>query len=63
MPKEMTGKSEAMAQGPAGSKQPAGEARLNGKSPKIRYASDEQFQKAHHKTSALHAGLFRRLAE
>jgi hypothetical protein len=29
----------------------------------IRYASDERFREAHRKTSALHAGLFRRLAE
>jgi hypothetical protein len=29
----------------------------------IRYASDQQFREAHRKTSALHAGLFRRLAE
>jgi hypothetical protein len=29
----------------------------------IRYASDQQFREAHRKTSTLHAGLFRRLAE
>jgi hypothetical protein len=29
----------------------------------IRYASSERFREAHRKTSALHAGLFRRLAE
>jgi hypothetical protein len=33
------------------------------KPPAIRYASDERFREAHRKTSALHAGLFRRLAE
>lgn len=31
--------------------------------PGIRYASDERFRAAQRKTSALHAGLFRRLAE
>jgi hypothetical protein len=36
---------------------------MNGKPAGVRYASDEQFKKAHRKTSALHAGLFRRLAE
>jgi hypothetical protein len=30
---------------------------------RVRTASDEQFRKAQRKTSALHAGLFRRLAE
>ena len=29
----------------------------------VRYASDQRFREAHRKTSALHAGLFRRLAE
>ena len=33
------------------------------KPPGIRYASDERFREAHRKTSVLHAGLFRRLAE
>lgn len=33
------------------------------KAPGIRYASDERFREAHRKTSALHVGLFRRLAE
>ena len=33
------------------------------KAPKIRYASNQRFEEAHRKTSALHAGLFRRLAE
>jgi hypothetical protein len=42
--------------------QPSEEARLNGK-PAVRYASDEQFRKAHEKTSKIHAGLFRRLAQ
>jgi len=29
----------------------------------VRYATDEQFRKAQRKTSALHAGLFRRLSK
>lgn len=29
----------------------------------VRYATHERFSKAHRKTSSLHAGLFRRLAE
>jgi hypothetical protein len=37
--------------------------RVEQKSPGVRYASDRQFREAHRKTSALHAGLFRRLAE
>ena len=39
------------------------EDRADQKPPGIRYASDRQFSEAHSKTSALHAGLFRRLAE
>jgi len=39
------------------------EDRAGHKPPGVRYASDERFRKAHRKTSALHAGLFRRLAE
>ena len=31
--------------------------------PSVRTASKEQFDKAHRKTTALHAGLFRRLAK
>jgi len=31
--------------------------------PSVRYATAEQFKMAHEKTSKLHAGLFRRLAE
>jgi hypothetical protein len=33
------------------------------KTPDIRYASAERLRDAHRKTNALHAGLFRRLAE
>jgi hypothetical protein len=36
---------------------------VNGRPSGIRTASEEQFQKAHRKTSAQHAGLFRRLAK
>jgi hypothetical protein len=43
--------------------QPASvDAPTNGKHT-VRYASDEQFKKAHKKTSKAHAGLFRRLAQ
>jgi hypothetical protein len=37
--------------------------RVDEKASDIRYASDQRFREAHRKTSALHAGLFRRLAE
>jgi hypothetical protein len=36
---------------------------VNGKPAGIRTASEEQFKKAQRKTSAQHAGLFRRLAK
>ncbi len=39
------------------------ETRPNGNTPGVRIASKEQFDKAHRKTSAQHAGLFRRLAK
>jgi hypothetical protein len=43
--------------------EPAGDdARNNGK-PTVRHGSDEEFKKAHKKTSTAHAGLFRRLAQ
>jgi hypothetical protein len=35
----------------------------NGKPPRVRTASKEEFEKAQRKTSKLHAGLFRRLAK
>ncbi len=41
---------------------PTEEARPNGK-PAVRYASAEQFRKAHEKINKTHAGLFRRLAQ
>ena len=39
------------------------EGRANEEASNMRYASDERFREAHRKTSTLHAGLFRRLAE
>jgi hypothetical protein len=39
------------------------EDRANEKASNIRYASDQRFREAHRKTSTVHAGLFRRLAE
>lgn len=39
------------------------ETRVNGTTSGVRTASKEQFEKAHRKTSAAHAGLFRRLAK
>jgi hypothetical protein len=39
------------------------EGRVNQNAPNIRYASNRRFEEAHRKTSTLHAGLFRRLAE
>jgi hypothetical protein len=41
----------------------AREGRVNENAPTIRYASNRRFGEAHRKTSSLHAGLFRRLAE
>jgi hypothetical protein len=41
----------------------AREDRVNEKAPNMRYASNQRFEEAHRKTSTLHAGLFRRLAE
>jgi hypothetical protein len=35
----------------------------NGTTPRTRYASKEEFQKAQRKTSILHDGLFRRLSK
>lgn len=40
-----------------------GEDSANQKSTNVRYATAERFNEAHRKTSSLHAGLFRRLAE
>ena len=41
----------------------AGDDSAHEKAPNIRYASNRRFEEAHRKTSTLHAGLFRRLAE
>ena len=37
--------------------------RVDQKPSEVRYASDQRFREAQRKTSTLHAGLFRRLAE
>jgi hypothetical protein len=37
--------------------------RVDEKASNLRYASDQRFREAHRKTSMMHAGLFRRLAE
>jgi hypothetical protein len=39
------------------------EDRVNEEASTIRYASDQRFREAHRKTSTVHDGLFRRLAE
>jgi hypothetical protein len=63
MQKEISRKSKSMVRPPVGAEQSGEEVPGNGESSKIRYASDEQFEKAHRKTSMMHSGLFRRLAE
>jgi hypothetical protein len=62
MEKENAVEPESVAKSPA-SKPEAATEPVNGKPSDIRFASDEQFKKAHRKTSALHGGLFRRLAK
>jgi hypothetical protein len=61
--KKATRVSKTVVQPPAGSMPEGGATRMNGKPSGVRFASDEEFRKAHRKTSAQHAGLFRRLAE
>jgi hypothetical protein len=61
--KEVTRETKDVRQSPAGPKPKRGREGVNGKPSGTRTASDEQFRKAHRKTSTLHAGLFRRLAE
>lgn len=63
MEKKATRASKTAVHPPAGSLPEGGGTRVNGKPSGVRFASDEQFRKAHRKTSAQHAGLFRRLAE
>ena len=63
MEKGITKEPKTVSHPPAQSEPDGGEPHVNGKSSGIRYASDEQFAKAHQKTSARHAGLFRRLAQ
>jgi hypothetical protein len=60
MKKDMTGERESVTRSSIA--EPAETPRKNGP-PSVRYASDEQFKKAHEKTSKLHAALFRRLAQ
>jgi hypothetical protein len=43
--------------------EPQHQTRANGQTPGVRTASKQQFDKAHRKTRAQHAGLFRRLAK
>jgi len=58
------GKSKALEPTPEQATEVRGQETLaNGKTPKVRTASKQQFDKAHRKTSAQHAGLFRRLAK
>jgi hypothetical protein len=57
--KELTKKRKEVSPPPPGLER--GEARVNGTPSGVRYASDEQFRKVQRKTSAQHAGLFRRL--
>jgi hypothetical protein len=61
--KELTKGTKTAAPPPEGPAPDGEEVRESGKPSGIRYASDEQFGKAQRKTSALHAGLFRRLAK
>lgn len=55
--------SKTFAQPPAGSQPEREGTRMHGKPCGVRFASDEDFRKAHRKTGSLHAELFRRLAE
>jgi hypothetical protein len=62
--KEFTKERETVSLPPVSSAPDSGKPRKNGTPSVIRqHASDEQFAKAHRKTSAQHAGLFRRLAK
>jgi hypothetical protein len=58
------GTSKELEPTPPQATEPQGqETRTSGKTSGVRTASKEQFQKAHRKTIAKHAGLFRRLAK
>jgi len=63
MEKELVRGPNTVSPPSAQSEPEGGKARVSGKSSGVRHASDEQFKKAHRKTSAQHAGLFRRLAK
>jgi len=58
------GKSKELESTPPQAAEPQDQqTRGNGKTSEVRIASKQQFDKAHRKTSAQHAGLFRRLAK
>jgi hypothetical protein len=58
------GTSKKLEPTPPQATEPQGqETRVNGKTSGVRTASKQEFDKAHRKTSAQHAGLFRRLAK
>jgi hypothetical protein len=58
------GKNKELETTPPQAAEPQGrQARAEGGAPDVRTASKQQFDKAHRKTSAQHAGLFRRLAK
>jgi hypothetical protein len=61
--KELTKEPKAVSPLPSRIEPECGEARVDEAPSSVRYASDEQFRKAQRKTSAQHAGLFRRLAK
>jgi hypothetical protein len=62
--KEFIKEPETVSPPPVPSAADSGKPRKNGTPSVIpQYASDEQFAKAHRKTSTQHAGLFRRLAK
>ena len=63
MEKQLTSDSRTVSLPPESPESESEKVPVNGTSAGIRYASDEQFQKAQLKTSAQHAGLFRRLAK
>jgi hypothetical protein len=63
MGKEVTRDPKTARKPHTGSKLEGGETRVSGRPSAVGTASNEQFKKAHRKTSTLHAGLFRRLAK
>jgi len=67
MEKEQSGEAKKNGARINGARPPAGpttsETPVDESGAGVRYASDERFKEAHRKTSKVHAGLFRRLAE